>query len=87
MVERRIKQARFPTVKSLDSFGFTTIPSLNKTLVLEIARCEYLARRENVIAVGNIGTGKTHIALGLGWPPARRACRSASSWPLPWSTS
>ncbi len=66
MVERRIKQARFPTVKSLDSFDFTAIPSLNKTLVLELARCEYLARRENAIAVGNSGTGKTHIALGLG---------------------
>jgi DNA replication protein DnaC len=50
MVERRIKEARFPTVKSLDSFDFTAIPSLNKILVLEIARCEYLARRENVIA-------------------------------------
>ena len=41
-------------------------PSLNKALVLELARCEYLARRENVIALGNAGTGKTHIALGLG---------------------
>ena len=35
-------------------------------MVLELARCEYVARRENVIAVGNSGTGKTHIALGLG---------------------
>jgi DNA replication protein DnaC len=65
-VERRIKEARFPTVKSLDSFDFTAIPSLNKTLVLELARSEYVARRENIIAVGNSGTGKTHIALGLG---------------------
>jgi DNA replication protein DnaC len=53
-------------VKSLDSFDFTAIPSLNKTLVLELARCEYITRRENVIAVGNSGTGKTHIVLGLG---------------------
>jgi DNA replication protein DnaC len=66
MVERRIKEARFPTVKSLDSFDFTAIPSLNKTLVLELARCEHVTRRDNVIAVGNSGTGKTHIALGLG---------------------
>lgn len=66
MVERRIKEARFPTVKSLDSFDFTAIPSLNKTLVLELARSEYIARRENIIALGNSGTGKTHIALGLG---------------------
>jgi DNA replication protein DnaC len=66
MVERRIKAARFPVVKSLDAFDFKAIPSLNKTLVLELARCEYVDRRENVIALGNAGTGKTHIALGLG---------------------
>jgi DNA replication protein DnaC len=65
-IERRIKEARFATVKSLDSFDFAAIPSLNKTLILELARGEYIARRENVIAVGNSGTGKTHIALGLG---------------------
>jgi DNA replication protein DnaC len=66
MVERRIKEARFPAVKSLDSFDFLALPSLNKALVLELARSEYVARRENIIAVGNSGTGKTHIALGLG---------------------
>ena len=65
-VERRIKEARFPAVKSLDSFDFPVLPSLNKTLVLELARSEYINRRENVIALGNSGTGKTHIALGLG---------------------
>ena len=64
--ERRIRQARFPAVKSLDSFDFAAIPSLNKLLVLELARCEYVERRENVIALGNRGTGKTHVALGLG---------------------
>ena len=66
MVERRIRQARFPAVKSLDSFDFKAIPSLNKMLVVELARCEYVERRENIIALGNNGTGKTHIALGLG---------------------
>ena len=66
MIERRIKKAKFPVVKSLDSFDFLTLPSLNKVLVLELARSEYVLRRENVIAVGNSGTGKTHIALGLG---------------------
>ena len=66
MVERRIKEAKFPAVKSLDSFDFTALPSLNKTLVLELARSEYVLRRENVIAVGNSGTGKSHVALGLG---------------------
>ena len=61
MVERRIRQARFPAVKSLDSFDFKAIASLNKMLVLELARCEYVERRENVIARGNSGTGKTHL--------------------------
>jgi DNA replication protein DnaC len=64
MVERRIKEARFPAVKSLDSFDFAALPSLNKPLVLELARSEYVTRRENIIAVGNSGTGKTHIGLG-----------------------
>ena len=66
MVERRIRMAKFPAVKSLDSFDFKAMPSLNKMMVLELARCEYIERRENIIALGNSGTGKTHIALGLG---------------------
>ncbi len=66
LVERRIRQARFPAVKGLESFDFAAIPSLNKLLVLELARCEYIERRENVIALGPSGTGKTHVALGLG---------------------
>ena len=66
MIERRIRQAKFPTVKSLDAFDFKAIASLNKMLVLELARGEYIERHENVIALGNSGTGKTHIALGLG---------------------
>ena len=66
MVERRIKAARFSTVKSLDTFDFLAIPSVNKPLVMQLARCEYIERRENVIAIGNSGTGKTHVALGLG---------------------
>ena len=66
MIERRIRQARFPAVKSLDSFDFGVMPSLNKMLVLELSRCSYIERRENVIALGNSGTGKTHVALGLG---------------------
>ena len=72
MVERRIRQARFPAVKGLDGFDFAAIPSLNKMLVLELARGEYVERRENVIALGNSGTGKTHIALGLGLAACQR---------------
>ena len=66
MVDRRIKAAKFPAVKSLDSYDFAALPNLNKALVMELARSEYVERRENIIAVGNSGTGKSHIGLGLG---------------------
>jgi DNA replication protein DnaC len=71
-VERLIAKARFPAVKSLDSFDFAAIPTLDKSLVLELARCEYIAHGENVIVVGNSGTGKTHIAIGLGMAACRK---------------
>ena len=66
MIERRIKDAKFPATKSLDSFDFKVIASLNKTLTMELARCAFVDRRENVIALGPSGTGKTHVALGIG---------------------
>ena len=72
MVDRRIKAARFPATKSLDTFDFLAMPSLNKALVLELARCEYIDRKDNVIALGNSGTGKTHVALGLGLAACQR---------------
>ena len=72
MVGRRIRAARFPAVKSLDTFDFPAITSVNKALVMELARCEYIQRLENGIAVGNSGAGKTHVALGLGLAACQR---------------
>ena len=72
MVGRRIRAARFTAVKSLDTFDFPAITSVNKALVMELARCECIQRRENVIAVGNSGAGKTHLALGLGLAACQR---------------
>jgi DNA replication protein DnaC len=74
-VERRIKAARFDVVKTLDTFDFLAIPSLNKQLVLDLARCDYIDRRENVLALGNSGTGKTHIALALGLAACQKGYR------------
>ncbi|OED50080.1 AAA family ATPase [Rhodobacteraceae bacterium (ex Bugula neritina AB1)] len=75
MVERRIKAAKFPATKSLDSFDFKAIPSLNKVLVTELARCEFVSRRENIIALGPSGTGKTHAALGFGLAACQKGMR------------
>jgi chromosomal replication initiation ATPase DnaA len=73
--ERRIKAAKFLVVKSLETFDYLAIPSLNKKLVVELARCEWIGRRENVLALGNSGTGKTHIALALGLAACQRGLR------------
>ena len=64
--ERRIKSARFPTTKGIDDFDFKAVPSLNKKQVLELQVCEWIDNRENVIFLGNPGTGKTHLATALG---------------------
>lgn len=70
--ERRIRLARFPVTKSLDTFNFTALPALNKSLVLELLRCEWIDKRENIIAVGPSGVGKTHLALALGLAACQR---------------
>ena len=63
---RRLKAARFPAHKTLDEFDFAAQPSVNKPLVLELVKGEYLLKRENLILVGASGTGKTHLATALG---------------------
>jgi DNA replication protein DnaC len=65
--ERRVKAARFPVTKTLDTFDFAAQPSLNQELVRELLRSEYLDRHENVLLIGNSGTGKTHLATALGF--------------------
>lgn len=65
--ERRIKEATFPVIKTIDTFDFAARPSLNESLVRELLRGEYLERKENVLLVGNPGTGKTHLATALGF--------------------
>jgi len=66
--ERRIRDARFPVIKTLESFDFAAQLSINQALVRElVAHGEYLARKENVLLVGNPGTGKTHLATALGF--------------------
>lgn len=64
--DRRLKAAKFPNLKTLDTFDFTAQPSLNRLLVTELMRCAYIDNRESVILIGNPGTGKTHVATALG---------------------
>jgi DNA replication protein DnaC len=63
--ERRVKEAQFPVVKTLDTFDFKAQPSINEPLVRELMRGEFIDKRENVLFIGNSGTGKTHLACAL----------------------
>ena len=65
--ERRIKYARFPVLKTFESFAFEAQPSINQALVRELMRGKYIDQHENVLLLGNAGTGKTHPATALGF--------------------
>ncbi|MBM7867090.1 ATP-binding protein [Heliobacterium gestii] len=67
----RIQQARFPLIKTLDTFDFSAMPSLSKPKILTLAQGEFIDKKENVILIGNSGTGKTHLATAI----AHAACR------------
>ena len=73
--ERRLKAAHLPTHKTLEGFDFGARPSVNKLLLCELARCEYIERRENVLFIGNPGTGKTHLATALAMAACGRGYR------------
>lgn len=66
-MDRRIQAARFPMLKTIDSFDFTSQKSINEPLVRELLRGEFIDNNENVLLIGNSGTGKTHLATSLGF--------------------
>lgn len=74
LARRRIKQAGFPITKTLDTFEFnqTMLPHLKQDQVLELALCDFIRNRTNVVAIGNSGTGKTHIVTALGMEAIRK---------------
>ncbi len=63
--ERRIRDANFPVLKTIDTFDFKAQPSINEQLVRELMRGEYIGKKENVLLIGNPGTGKTHLACAV----------------------
>lgn len=73
--QRRIKEAHFPLVKSLDTFNFMNLPTVREPLVWQLATGEFINKQENIIMIGNPGTGKTHLAIGLGTRLCREGCR------------
>lgn len=74
---RRLREARFPDTKTLDRIDWEAMEGLSRPKIAELAGCEYLDRGDDVVIAGPIGTGKTHLAIGLGVEAARRRYRVA----------
>jgi DNA replication protein DnaC len=74
-VQVRIKKAQLPSLKTLDSFDFQALPQLDKQRVIEFIKGGYIEKAENILALGNSGTGKTHLAIALGM----QACQNGQS--------
>ena len=72
---RRIQEARFPAVKTLEEFDFPSAPHISAALLRNLSEGGYLARKEPVIFLGDTGTGKTHLATGLGVAACRQRRR------------
>ena len=75
-IQRGIRLATFPIIKTLDSFDFKAVPALSKPKVLKLASCEYIKNLENVILVGTSGVGKTHIATALAYEACRKGMKA-----------
>jgi DNA replication protein DnaC len=71
-VKNRLAQARFPETKTLGEFEFEVADGVDAQAIADLARGEWIARGENVVFAGPIGTGKTHLAIALGVEAARR---------------
>lgn len=63
--EKRIKDAKFPLLKTIDQFDFNAQTSINETMVRELLTGEFITKKENVLLLGNPGTGKTHLATAI----------------------
>lgn len=64
--KRRVQDARFPRLHTLDEYDFSLMPDLPQQKILQLARCDFLSQAENVLFIGGIGTGKTHLAISIG---------------------
>ena len=72
---RRLQEARFPVVKTLETFDFTALPSLSREKIRALSEGKAWRERENVLLVGQVGTGKTHIAIALGLEAIKSGAR------------
>jgi len=75
-LSRRVREAKFPLVKTLEGFDFGVVPDLDIRLVRELSGGDYIKERRNVIFLGRSGAGKTHLATALGVEACRNNYRT-----------
>jgi DNA replication protein DnaC len=76
-IKQRLRAAAFPEMKTIDEFDLTAADGMPAAKLAELGRCHWVAAGENVIFAGPVGTGKTHLAIGLGVEAARQKRRVA----------
>ena len=72
---RRLQEAHFPVIKTLDQLDWQALQGVSRPKILELASCAYIQRAEDLIVLGPVGTGKTHLVTGLGVEATRRRFR------------
>lgn len=73
--KQRLREARFPSMKTLDQFKFELQPDLDRDIILKLSRCDWIARSQPILLAGPVGTGKTHLAIAFGIEAATRRRR------------
>jgi len=74
--KRRLREAKFPLLKPLETFNFEAAPDLDARLIKELSSCEYVKKNRNIIFMGKSGAGKTHLATGLGMEACKQGVRT-----------
>jgi len=74
--KRRLREATFPLLKPLETFDFGAAPELDARLIKELSDCQYVDKPRNIIFLGKSGTGKTHLATGLGMEACKQGIRT-----------
>lgn len=64
--KRRIKSAKFPYTKTLEEFRQEHLEHVSQAQISQLASCDFVTNRQNIVMIGNPGTGKTHLAIALG---------------------
>jgi len=74
VIERRVRAARFPVLKTLEQFHWDWPKKINRMAVQDLFRLEFIKLKSNVVLLGNVGLGKTHLATALGYAACQEGC-------------